>query len=149
MSSLRLRGSVSNGTRTGSSGRRRERVVEGVVQSANHCRRSSNQCQTIAVPHTHTYLNLTNGAEAALLLERIGLESYGWTRLRSSLCEAGKPERLLDDLSPSLLVALALGESVLVLDLGSRSHKHGLSRAIWMGLEWIRVCPALQVACKL
>lgn len=84
------------------------------------------------------FLNLTNGLEAAPVLEGLGIRDYGLIRVQSTLCEAGAMEKVLCELDSSFFLALALGWDVYVYDYGSRNKKRGVSRACWYGLEFVR-----------
>lgn len=73
------------------------------------------------------YLNLTNGlAGQAYLYD-------GYVRIQSTACEQKRWDFILQDLDNSVLMYLALGEEVVIVDGGRKPP-----RAIWQGLEWIR-----------
>ncbi|KAF5835715.1 hypothetical protein DUNSADRAFT_6994 [Dunaliella salina] len=83
------------------------------------------------------FVNLTNGLEALPLLHELGLH-YNYVRIQSTACEQQKWESLIVDLDTNMLMSLALGQCCLVWDYGSRHHKTGNPRALWLGLEFIR-----------
>ncbi|KAI7837578.1 hypothetical protein COHA_008591 [Chlorella ohadii] len=85
----------------------------------------------------HHYINLTNGIEAVPSLQLLQLP-YSFLRLPSTRCEQQQFEELMHDLDADLLMRLALGQTCLVYDLGSRNKKRGAPRAVWYGLEFIR-----------
>ena len=83
------------------------------------------------------FINLTNGLEALPRLQSLGIDP-SFVRIQSTLVEQGHLERLMQELDPTLLLALAMGHTALVYDFGSRNRKRGAPRAIWYGIEFIR-----------
>jgi len=88
------------------------------------------------------FVNLKNGVEALPTLRRMGVSSFTYIRIQSSLLEAGNVEKMVLELDSSLLLALALGRSCFVWDYGSRDvnplKSNGNSRALWYGAEFVR-----------
>lgn len=72
-------------------------------------------------------------------LMSLGLVDYSFIRLQSSHCECGRPELLIDELDTSMVLAMALGYDCYVYDFGSRNKTDGTPRALWYGLEFIKV----------
>ena len=87
------------------------------------------------------YVNLKNGIEALpTLRDDLGVRSYEFVRIQSSLLENGDCEKMILELDASLLLNLALGRSCFVWDFGSRDvvKGRGNPRALWYGAEFIR-----------
>lgn len=82
------------------------------------------------------YVNLTNGIQA---IKDYGLEDYSFIRIQSTACEQKLWDYILQDLSHDFLMNVALGNTCIVYDYGSRSDK-GVPRAVWQGLEFIKFC---------
>ncbi|KAK3240940.1 hypothetical protein CYMTET_49260 [Cymbomonas tetramitiformis] len=82
------------------------------------------------------FINLTNGIEALPVLQDLGLP-YTFVRIQSTACEQQNFEQLLNGLDSTFLLSLALGETCIVYDFGSRNKKRGVPRAIWYGVEFI------------
>ncbi|GBF97550.1 hypothetical protein Rsub_10151 [Raphidocelis subcapitata] len=85
------------------------------------------------------FVNLTDGLEAAPTLARLGLP-HAYCRVCSTDVEQQNFEALVQGLDANLLMALALGHSCCVWDLGSRNKAKGAPRALWGGLEFVRWC---------
>ena len=85
----------------------------------------------------HHFINLTNGLEALPVLQSVGIQP-AFVRIQSTLCEQGHLERLITELDATLLLRLALGQTCLIYDFGSRNKKRAAPRAIWYGLEFIK-----------
>lgn len=83
------------------------------------------------------FINLSNGLETLPFLDSLGVQ-YSCMRAQSSQCEAGKPEKLLENLPDSFLLALSLGYTPIVYDYGSRDPSSGVPRALWYGMVFIR-----------
>ena len=82
------------------------------------------------------FVNLTNGLEAVPWLEARRLP-YTFTRLQSTQCERANADGLLRELDTHLLLQLALGNTCLLYDFGSRSAS-GVPRSVWYGLELVK-----------
>jgi hypothetical protein len=82
------------------------------------------------------YLNLTNGIEFLAKYPTLAQNfDIGFIRIQSSLCEAKKWQKIIDDLDYGFLMDLALGRPCVVVDY---SQRKAVSRALFQGLEWIK-----------
>jgi len=78
------------------------------------------------------YLNLTNGIE---WLKDLPIKnSVGYCRIQSTKCEQKDWSYIIEDLEYQLLLDIALGKEVVVLDCGARKE---VSRAVYQGVQWI------------
>jgi len=115
---------------------RRRRVLS--TSSSSSSSSSVSRRDTVA----QHFVNLKNGVEALPTLRRMGVSSFTYIRIQSSLLEAGNVEKMVLELDSSLLLALALGRSCFVWDYGSRDvnplKSNGNSRALWYGAEFVR-----------
>mmetsp|Transcript_4963 Transcript_4963/g.7353 ORF Transcript_4963/g.7353 Transcript_4963/m.7353 type:complete len:287 (-) Transcript_4963:512-1372(-) len=91
------------------------------------------------------FINLTNGVEALPVLLASGIQDdqINFMRLQSSHCESNNFVGIIQELDHNLLMRLAMGDTCLVYDFGSRGTSWpdgttGVPRAIWWGLEWVR-----------
>ena len=76
------------------------------------------------------FLNLTNG-----LLWKGDFD--GFIRIQSCACEQKQWQRVLEDIDNNLLMWLAIGKDVMVVDYSARKN---VPRALYQGLEWIWFC---------
>ena len=77
-----------------------------------------------------SYLNLTNG------IEYLGdIKADGFIRIQSTACEQKRWDFIIQELDYSFLMDLALGEIVMVHDMGANKET---SRAIYQGLEFVK-----------
>jgi len=79
------------------------------------------------------FVNLTNGIEAIPVLAQLGVASYGYVRIQSTLCEQNNMMGLVEALDDNLMMHLALGHTCCLWDLGSRNKKRAIPRAQWYG----------------
>lgn len=85
------------------------------------------------------FINLTNGLEAlSALHELIPSAQLRFTRIQSSHCESGAYDKLLCGLDNELLFSLACGRQCYVYDFASRNKTCGVSRAIFLGVQFIK-----------
>lgn len=84
------------------------------------------------------FVNLTAGLEWLPELRELGLGlgELRFCRLPSSLCEQGLYNEFLARVPDEMLLRLALGQRVAVLDTSSR-WSFGVSRALWQGLAYL------------
>ena len=113
--------------------RRRRPASRGSVAARTRAAAASRECRH--------YVNLKNGVEALpTLRDDLGVRSYEFVRIQSSLLENGDCEKMILELDASLLLNLALGRSCFVWDFGSRDvvKGRGNPRALWYWAEFIR-----------
>lgn len=85
------------------------------------------------------FINLTNGLEALPALHAlIPPAELRFTRIQSSHCESGAYDKLLCGLDNELLFSLACGRQCYLYDFGSRNKTHGVPRAIFLGVQFIK-----------
>ena len=77
------------------------------------------------------FVNLTNGIEAIPHIEG----EYAFIRIQSTACEQKRWDYVLQDLDYTFLMALALGQEVVVYDFGARKD---VPRAVYQGLSLVR-----------
>jgi hypothetical protein len=89
------------------------------------------------------FVNLKNGIEALPMIEEEFCNNekrdVHFLRIQSTLCERGDVEKIMKELDANFLINLALGNTCVVYDYGSRSED-GCPRAFWYGLEFIKYC---------
>lgn len=78
-------------------------------------------------------VNITSGIQIINLVPTV----HGFCRIQSTLCEQKNWSRLIEDLDWNVLVWLASGEKVKIIDCSN--HGWG-SRACWQGVEFIKFC---------
>ena len=90
------------------------------------------------------FINLTNGIEAIPLLQErgIAMDQIHFFRLQSTHCESRNYHAIIENIDNNLLLSLALGYVVILLDFGCRGskvsdHRDGIPRSYWWGIEWI------------
>lgn len=74
------------------------------------------------------YYNLTNGIE-------FSNKKSLFIRIQSSLCEAKKWDKILNDLDYNFLMDLAMGHEIIIIDSSQKKIK---PRAIYQGIPWIK-----------
>jgi len=95
-----------------------------------------NSIQMLSPRH---FINLTNGIEALPYMESlISKEEVRFTRIQSSHCESGAYDKLLSSLDTELLFSLACGRDCYIYDFASRNKTCGVSRALFLGVEFIK-----------
>ncbi len=77
-----------------------------------------------------TYLNCTNGLDYI----NNGYDNIKFIRIQSTLLEAKKFDRIINELDYGFLIDIALGNTVFVMD-GSTNKLE--SRALYQGIPWI------------
>ena len=127
------------------------------LQTAWLIRKSKNslsRCQPLMSSHpinnldpssVRYFINLTNGIEAIPLLQERGItmDQIHFFRLQSTHCESRNYHAIIEHLDYNLLLSLALGYVVILLDFGCRGskvsdHRDGIPRSYWWGIEWIK-----------
>lgn len=94
-----------------------------------------------SIPEALHWINLTNGVE---LLPSFSSfisappSNVRFTRLQSSHCESAAYEKLLWSLDSDMLLSLSVGRPCYVYDLASRNKLRGVSRALFLGLQFVR-----------
>jgi len=83
------------------------------------------------------YVNLSNGIEALPELVEVRAD-VRFMRLRSTDCEHKHWADIITNLPDDFLLDLAAGRRVIVHDRACSNRAHGLSRAQWQGLAWVR-----------
>lgn len=90
-------------------------------------------------PVTRHYVNLTNGLEALPALSAlVPAAELRFTRIQSSHAEASAYDKLLSELDHDLLWSLASGHTCYLYDFASRNPKRGVSRAQYLGAEFVK-----------
>lgn len=88
---------------------------------------------------TRHYVNLTNGLEALPALSAlVPAAELRFTRVQSSHAEASAYDKLLSEVDHDLLWSLASGHTCYLYDFASRNPKRGVSRAQFLGAEFIK-----------
>lgn len=114
-------------------GRRRRTQSHPLIQKYPTCRSSP---QVLEPLH---WVNLTNGVEMLpALSSQVPNHLIRFTRIQSSHCEAGAYDKLLQNVDNDMLLSLAVGRPCLIYDLASRNKNRGVSRALFLGLQFIR-----------
>jgi len=85
---------------------------------------------------TFVYYNLTNGINRIFFPEDIVNCSIHFIRIQSTWLEQKRYSEVLEQLDYDFLMKLALGNDCVVYDTSQKDH--GISRACWAGVEWIR-----------
>lgn len=85
------------------------------------------------------FINLTNGIEALPdMSSLVPASELRFIRIQSSHCESCAYDKLLNSLDNELLFSLACGRDCYVYDFASRNKSHGIPRALFMGLEFVK-----------
>lgn len=114
-------------------GRRRRTQSHPLIQKYPTCWSSP---QALEPLH---WVNLTNGVEMLpALSSQVPNHLIRFTRIQSSHCEAGAYDKLLQNVDNDMLLSLAVGRPCLIYDLASRNKNRGVSRALFLGLQFIR-----------
>lgn len=108
-------------------------------QSHTLWRKYPEPCASPLQLEPHHWINLTNGLEMLPCFMLASAPSnVRFTRIQSSHCESSSYEKLLSCLDNDFLLSLAVGRPCYVYDLASRNKLRGVSRALFLGLQFIR-----------
>lgn len=88
---------------------------------------------------TRHYVNLTNGLEALPALSAlVPAHELRFTRMQSSHAESSAYDKLLSEVDHDLLWSLACGHTCYLYDFASRNPRRGVSRAQFLGAEFVK-----------
>jgi hypothetical protein len=80
---------------------------------------------------TKRFVNLTNGIEAIPTING----EYGFIRIQSTACEQKRWDFIVQELDYSFLMALALGQHVVIYDFGANKR---VPRAVYQGVSFVQ-----------
>ena len=113
--------------------------------SWSRCKMTSSHPINLDPSSVRYFINLTNGIEAIPLLQErgIAMDQIHFFRLQSTHCESRNYHAIIENIDYNLLLSLALGYVVVLLDFGCRGskvsdHRDGIPRSYWWGVEWIK-----------